>query len=157
MKIPPGRALGAEISAAIKGQPGLARGSEIRRAAEQPRNVPGDGIQRLARCVACGNAFAVGRKRRQSSVPAVRQLTAKHPIALVSEFGISASIFLEHGPPCAMQLRTARSDAVLEVLANPVRDEELGVRRPAIVTLRQPDFFLPQRLTVRRARILLVR
>src|SRR6516162_7555459 len=48
-------------------------------------------------------------------------------------------------------------DALLEMLTHFIRNEELRVWRPAVMTLRQPDLFLAQRFAMRRARILLIR
>ena len=45
----------------------------------------------------------------------------------------------------------------LEMREYLIRDQELRIWRPAVVTLRQPDLLLAQRLAVRRARVLLVR
>src|SRR4030095_15123293 len=48
-------------------------------------------------------------------------------------------------------------DALLKMLEYLIRNQELGIWRPAIMTLRQPDLLLAQRFAVRRARVLLVR
>src|SRR5215472_7820891 len=119
--------------------------------------MPGEYVQCLPRRVSSGHAFAVGGERRPPPVPAIRQLTAQHAISLVGELGILASILLKLSPPGSMQRQAPRPDALLEMLAHPIRDEELRLWRPAVVTLRQPDLFLAERFAVRSARILLVR
>src|SRR5512133_321892 len=119
--------------------------------------MPGEDVQCLARGVSSGHAFVVGGKRRPPPVPAIRQFTAQHAISLVRKLRVLASILLKLSPPGSMQLQAARPDALLEMLAYPIRDAELSVRRPAVVTLPQPHLFLPQRFAVRRARILLGR
>src|SRR6516162_3121207 len=119
--------------------------------------MPGERVQCLARGVSSGHAFAVGRKGRPSPVPAVRQLTTQHAISLIRKLRILASILLELSPPGSVQRQAPRPDALLEMLTHFIRNEELRVWRPAIMTLRQPDLFLAQRFAVRRARILLIR
>src|SRR4029453_15055278 len=89
--------------------------------------------------------------------PTIRQLAAQHAIALVGKFGKLASILLKLSPPGSVQRQAARPDALLEMFESPVGDQELRIRRPAVVTLRQPDLLLAQRFAVRRAGILLVR
>jgi hypothetical protein len=56
-----------------------------------------------------------------------------------------------------MQRQATRADAFLKMLAYPIRDKKLRIYRPAVVALRQPDFFLAQRFAVRRAGVLLIR
>src|SRR5688572_23319565 len=75
---------------------------------------------------------------------------------MVGEFGVRALVVFKPGHPGVTQLLPTRADARLEVLANLVGDEELRLFRPSITALRQPDFFLTQRLPMRRARVLLV-
>ena len=50
----------------------------------------------------------------------------------------------------------ATTDPLLEMLRDPVRDQEMGVLRPAIETLRLPDLLLAEGLAVDLGRIHLV-
>ena len=68
-----------------------------------------------------------------------------------------ASILLKLSPPGSVQRQAARPDALLKMREYLIRDQELRIWRPAVMTLRQPDLLLAQRFAVRRARVLLVR
>src|SRR6516164_7226782 len=89
-------------------------------------------------------------------MPTFRQLSTQHAIAPVGQLGIFTTITLELRPPGLVKLRTPLANAPVEMLAHPIRDEELCVWRPAITTLGQPDLLFAKRLPVRRARVLLV-
>ena len=52
---------------------------------------------------------------------------------------------------------SALTEQLLKPLVHAIRHQELGIFRPAVISLRQPDLFLAQRLAVRRAGVLLVR
>src|SRR6516225_8672356 len=97
--------------------------------------MPGEHVQCLARGVSSGHAFAVGGKRRPPAVPAARQLTTQHAISLVGKFRILASILLKLSPPDTMKRRAAGPDALLEMLAHLVGNDELRIWRPAVASL----------------------
>src|SRR5579863_7308039 len=56
-----------------------------------------------------------------------------------------------------MELSSAPSNAIAEMLAYSLGHKELRVFRPAVELLHQPDFFFSQWFAMRRIRILLVR
>src|SRR5215467_8114157 len=124
MEVPAGSMLRAEISGAVEAETRLARGPEIRRSAERPRHVPGQHVQRLARCVAGREAFCIRDECRQALVPAVRQLAPQHAVPVFGELWIISLVRLERGPPGVMERLPARADAGLEMLAHPLGDEE---------------------------------
>ena len=116
------------------------------------------GVEHLAGGVARGHALGVGREGRQVLVPALGQLAVLHPVELVGQLGVLGLRYSSKlREPGVAQLLAALADAVAEVLVDAVGDEELGVLRPAVVALGQPDFLLAERLAVGGAGVLLVR
>ena len=79
-----------------------------------------------------------------------------HSIELVGELRVLAPVAGKLFHPGLTSMTPALAHHRLEVFANPVRNEKLGVLRPAVVPFGQPDLFLAQRLAVRSMRILLV-
>src|SRR5205085_4141475 len=124
----------------------LGRGREVGRAADEPRDVPGDGVQDLRRGVAAGEALRVGGESRNVFVPAVGQLALLHAYELVCEFGMCLFVIFELREPLVAQTPAARANAALKVLAHLFGDEELGVFGPAVGALRQANRLLAERL-----------
>ena len=148
---------GAEVAGPLERQPRLAGRGQVRRAAHQPGHVLRQGVEHLAGGVARGLALGVGREGRQVLVPALGELAALHPVEVVGQLGVLLAVLLEAGAPGLVQLPAALADAVAEVLVDAVGHEELGVLRPAVVPLGQPDLLLAERLAVGGAGVLLVR
>ena len=123
-------------------------GRQVRRAADKPGNVRGNRVQRLAGGVARGHALAVGGEGRQGGVPVL----GKIGMLQASGFGrrdrdIGGDSSPIAGPGLALRRPRAPQPAV-EVLAHPVRHQELGIFGPTIGSLGQPDFLVAKRLAV---------
>src|SRR5207248_4238521 len=157
MKIPAAVVIALEITGSLESQPGLRRGREVGGAAEQPRQARGDRVQHMSRRVAAGDALRVGRKRRNVSVPPVREVAPLHPLALISELRISVAVSLEERQPFRPQLLPAGTEIFREMLVDAFRHEKLRVLRPVIKALGQLDLGLAQRLAMSARGILLMR
>src|SRR5512132_1210453 len=68
-----------------------------------------------------------------------------------------ARVALQQVLPFLAELRAAPADALIEVLADPVRNEELCVLGPAVGALGLADLLLAERLAVNLRRVDLVR
>ena len=82
VQIPAAARARLEVAGALEGQDRLVRGTEIRRAAEQPGDVLRQHVEHFPRGVAPRDAFGIGRKDGQTAIPSGRQLTALHQIDL---------------------------------------------------------------------------
>ena len=58
-----------------------------------------------------------------------------HPVELVGQFGIFSEVPLQAGEPGMAQLIPSSTDAVAEVVVDPVGDEELRVLGPVVIAL----------------------
>ena len=135
------------------------RGSQVGRAADQPGNACGHGVEHLARRNARGHSLGVGRKRRQRLAPNRRAIRGacicRHCAASSGYFfAYSAKLTL---PGLAIQLLAALADLLGKMRAHLVGHEKLGVGRPAVGFFRQTDLVVAQRAAVGRWRVLLVR
>ena len=105
-----------------------------------------------------GDALGVGGKGRQVLVPAVGKLAVLHAVEFVGEAGILCLVLASNSvEPGVAQLLAAAADALLEMLVDAVRDEELGVLGPAVDLLGQLDLIFAERLAVSGMGVLLVR
>ena len=143
---------GREVAGALERQPGLGRGRQVGRAADQPRDVLGERVEHLRRrtsrpATPFGSAGNVGRSLSQP----VGQLAA----AASGRAGRPA----RDTPPCTPRTspsrrpRSARPRApmpCLEVLVHAVRHEELRV----LAASRRPPWSAgsPPRRAARRGR-----
>src|SRR5262249_27203471 len=157
MEILAARAPGLEASRALVRQGGLVRRREVRRAAEEPRDVLRQDVEHLARRLAAGNALRVGRKHGEVPIPAGRQVTSLHLLDLGRELRMGGAVRREERRPLASRRGTARPDAGGEVLADAVRDQELRLLRPAVALLGEANLRVTERLAVGRGRVVLVR
>src|SRR5438477_7952855 len=157
MKIPAAVVIALEIAGSLERQPGLRRGREVGGTAEQPRQARGDRVQHMSRRVAAGDALRVGRKRRNVSVPPLREVAPLHPLALISELRISVAVALEERQPFRPQLLPAGTEIFREMLVDAFRHEKLRVLRPVIKALGQLDLGFAQRLAMSARGILLMR
>src|SRR5207302_2473420 len=105
-------------------------------------------VQHLARGFAAGDALGVGRTDRQVAVPPGRQLAPLHLVDLGRELGVLIPVGAEKLCPLLPSLRAARSHTGCEVLADAVRDQELGVLRPAVGALAKANLVIAERLAV---------
>ena len=156
-KLRPPELSGREVAGAVEGQPRLGRGGQVGRAADQPGHVLGR--RRSAPC------------RRRRGWPGPWRRPGRSAGRCPSRRAAGGAACGRAGRPargtasgtprsgaiqaCA-QLPAALADAVAEVLADAVGHEELGVLRPAVVPLGQPDLLLAERLAVGGAGVLLV-
>ena len=149
--------VGLEVSGGGKFQRRLGRGAEIGRAADQPRIMLGNRIEDLAGGFARGEAFGVGRKRRQIGIPASRRLARLHRLQPVAELRVAPAIIGEFFVPFAAQLASALADAAAEMLVDAVGHQKFGVLGPAIIALGELHLLLAERLAMSGAGVLLMR
>ena len=149
--------VGLEVAGAFERQARLGRGRKIGRAADQPRNCCAIAFSTLPDESRVAMPFGVGGKSAdRASQPVGSSRCCMRSIrrrARDTRRGKSSN-------RPAMRRAAARPRSpmpALEMLAHAVRHEELRVFRPAVAALRQTDFFLAERLAVRRAGVLLVR
>ena len=137
----------------------LGRRCEVGRAAEEPGNVLGEHVQHLARGVAAGDALGIRREARQVAVPVLR--AARAAASGRSRWrapGMLRRVVGEQRLPVAARAAAPRcADARVEMLAHSVGHEELGILRPAIGALGEPDLVVAQRLAVGGGGVDLVR
>src|SRR5439155_24137166 len=76
---------------------------------------------------------------------------------IVREVGKLLRILAKKPGPAVTQIAPALADALTKMFPHALWHQELRVFRPTIEPLDQPDFVLPQSLTVRRVRVLFVR
>src|SRR5262249_38145630 len=107
--------------------------------------------------VAAGDALGVGREARQVAIPPRGQLAPLHLVDLVCKFQKLATVGDKHRLPVTMSIAAPRTYARLELLLDPVGNQKLGILRPAVSVLDQPDLLLAQGLAMGRGRIDLVR
>src|SRR5205823_13597663 len=146
-----------EVARPLVLERGLVRRPEIRRSAQEPRDVLRQHVQHLARGVAPREALRIGREDGKIPVPAGRELPPLHQIDLVRELRMLRPVRGEELRPASSRLRTARAYAGAEMLPDAVGDEELRVLGPAVAPLAETDLVVSQRLAVRRGGVLLVR
>ncbi len=72
VQVAAGSAARREISGVFEGEPRLGRRRQVGGAPEQPRHVPGDGVQHLARRLAPGDPLPVDREVGYVAIPTVR-------------------------------------------------------------------------------------
>src|ERR1700730_6506140 len=102
MQIPAPRRRRLKVAGFGKFQCRLGRGREVRGAAQEPGNVPGERVQHFAGRVASGNALRVRRKARQIAVPSRWELAALHLVDLGGELRELPSVGGKEGfPACA--------------------------------------------------------
>src|SRR4030095_5386132 len=73
---------GLEASRALVRQGGLVRRPEVRRAAEQPRDVLREHVEHLARSAPAGDALGIRREDGEIAIPSLRQVASLHLIDL---------------------------------------------------------------------------
>src|SRR5262249_37372257 len=156
MQILPTRALSLEISRAGKCESGLVRGSKVRGAAEEPRDVLREHIQSLARSVPSSNALGVGRENWEIPVPSRREFSPLQELELVCQLGMLRLIGAEHRCPFTPQTRAACAQAGRKMFVDAVRNKKLLILGPLVAAFREPDLFVAERLAVSGCSVLLV-
>src|SRR5262249_32241611 len=117
-------------------------------AAEEPGNVLRQHVQHLARGVASGDALEISRKGRQVAIPSRGKLAPLHLLDLGGELRELPAVVGKERLPAAPRIGPARANASIDLLHDPVGYEDLGIPRPAIGALREPDLVLAQRLAM---------
>src|SRR5258708_39550129 len=116
-----------EVTSAFKLHRGLVRGGQVRRAADQPRNILRQGVQHLPRTLARSHALRISRERWQALVPAVRKFAALHPMQPVSQLWILFRILRKHLRPLRPPVTPAPTNAIPEMFAHAFRHQKLGI------------------------------
>src|SRR5207245_2192584 len=145
-----------ELAGAIEGQVRFVRFSQVRRAADKPRDILRQDVQRFSGGFPRGYSFRIGGEIRQVFVPAFRQLTSQHAVDLIAELWELLFVLIEFGFPRSVGGGAPLAHAIFELIVDAVRNEELGILRPAVILLHQLDFGLTEWLAVRFIRILFV-
>src|SRR5262245_50162208 len=79
-----------------------------------------------------------------------------HPVQLIGQFRILGFVVLDASEPGVAEHFPASADPLAEELRDSVGNMELGVLRPAVISLSQPDFLFAERLSVGGRSVLLV-
>lgn len=148
VEVAPPVGCGSQVAGAVKGQPGLGRGGQIGCTPNQPGNIFRYCIEHPAGTVPAGQPLRVGGEDRHVLIPTIGQLAVLHPVQLIGQLRVLLLVRLKLGEPGLAQRRTPRPDTGLKMFAHSVGDQELGLLRPAVGSLGQPNFLLTQRLAV---------
>src|SRR5262249_2044430 len=146
---------GREVFRFRKREQRLGRWGEITGAADQPRIVLGNCIERLAAGFPRAGALGICRKGRKLRVPSVRHLTALDALEIFGEIGMARSIVFEAPVPGLALAPAALADAASELLVDAVGHSEMRVLRPAVIALGKAHLLLPEGLAVRGGGVLL--
>src|SRR5215510_8567153 len=157
MEVLSARAVGLEISSALKGQQGLIRWSQIGRATEEPRNVLGKHVHHLSGRFPSRNALRVDSKDGEVAIPSGGEFAPLHLGDLSRKFGVSRSVSIEEPCPFLAGLCAPDADPRGEVLIDAVGYEELLVLRPSVPALGKTDLLVAERLAMRKGGVLFVR
>src|SRR5205085_7677105 len=124
-----------EIAGTVKLERRLGRGAEVGSPADQPGVMRCDRVEHLATRFPGREALGIWRKGRQTSVPAGRQVATGQRRKLLGQLWMALAKDVEPPPPFGMPGAAAPPDAVTEMLAHAVRDEEFRVLGPAVIAL----------------------
>src|SRR5438105_2094516 len=148
MEVPSAIVASLKISRAFELKSGFVGSCQVSRATDQPRYILRHDVENFARTFTRCCAFCVRWKCRQVFIPSIRQLVALHAIELIREIRIFFAVFVQSPCPLLMQFRATSSDSLTKVLTNSSRHQELGIFRPAVELLGQPNLVFTQRFTV---------
>src|SRR5262249_50685710 len=109
-----------EVAGALKRQPGLGGGRQVRRAAHQPWDVLGKNVEHLPGRVPRRQSLGVRREGSQSLIPAFRQLTMVEAIELVRQFWILCTVIFHTRKPGIAQFLSPFPDAAAKVVIDPI-------------------------------------
>ncbi len=126
----------------------MVEGDEIRRAADQTRDVLGDGVEHLAAGVARGDPLGVRVEGGNVLVPAVGQLARAQVVEGFGQVGIALAVSGEGLVPGFAQRSAAIGDGGVGVLDDPVGNQELGVFGPVVEPFGGLGLLRAQRLAV---------
>ena len=150
-----GEGCGAEVSCAVEGEAGLGGRGQVCRSAHEPGDCFGQRIQNLARSIAPGHAFGVGRERRNLLVPSIGKLALLHLVEVIRFGGILGFVLFKLSHPAIAKVSSALADALLEMFVNAIGHVKFFVGREAVILLRPFDFLVAQRLAMRGMGVLL--
>jgi hypothetical protein len=149
--------VGEKIPCAFKGEIRFVGFRQVSRPADEPGNIRRERVQRFARALAGSHPLGIGREGGQVFVPAVGELATLHAVDLVSQLRKLFFVLGEFRAPGRVGFGATFADAVLELIVDAVRHEELCVFRPAVIPLDQFHFGFAERLAVRFVGVLFVR
>ena len=156
MQVAPAILFREEVAGAFKLEVDFVGFCQVGRPAKQPGHILRQSVENFAGTFACCHAFGVARERGQIPVPALGKFTPLHPIEPVRQVGILLGIIREQVHPPAAELSATLTDARTKMLAHSLRNQKLGIFRPAVKLFHQPHFGFAQRLPVGLEAILLV-
>src|ERR1700741_1792982 len=107
---------GLEVSGALGRKGRLVGGAEIRRAAEEPRDVLREHVEHLARRVAAGDALGIRGEHREGPNPAGLQVAALPLLDLRREPGMWGPVLRQERRPLAPRRGAPCPDAGVEML-----------------------------------------
>src|ERR1700745_391396 len=124
--------VGLKITRARERQSRLGGRSKVRGATDHPGKIRRDGIENFGRGVTSGYSLAISWKNGNVLGPVHRQLAFLHLIELRGKFGKLLPVPDELFLPLFARFAAPPCNPGLEVLVYAVRNQELGVGRPAI-------------------------
>ena len=133
------------------------RRRQVRRAADEPRQMLREAVEHLAARNPAADSFGVGGKRRNPLVPTFGQLAGPHRFQLGSLRGIRLFVLGEFLFPLFPGRLAVRANSGGKMLPNFVGDEELCILRPAIDLLCQLHFLGAERGPMSAVRVGFVR
>src|SRR5690348_8599118 len=146
-----------KVSCARKLEGGAIRGSEIRRAAQEPWDAGCERIENRASRIAPRDALCISGEDREICFAAPWQLTPLHVLDLRGKRRVGRAIALEPLAPGKTRRSATRSDPSGKVLAHALGHQELRILGPAVAALARPHLLEAERLTVGFSAVVLVR
>ncbi len=101
VEVAAGVVVGLEVAGFRRGDAGFSGGVEIGRAADEPGDIFGDGVEDFAVGLAGSEAFFVGGEDGEVFVPTLGQLAMLHLVEFVGEVGVGGFEFVEQVHPFA--------------------------------------------------------
>ena len=149
--------VGTETPGAVERKVGLGRGRQVRRAAEQPRDLPGEGIQHVATGRAAGHALGVAGEAGQVGLPMLGHFPRAHAPQLVGQLWGVLLKLRQALVPLLIQRAAARQQGIAQHCARLIGHQKARVLRPAIRRFGQADFLSAQGLAMGRGGVVFVR
>src|SRR5262249_14182532 len=153
--VSPTERIASDFTGAFKGQPGLRRWRQVRRAADQPGMPFADRVQHFARGFPGSEPLCVRRKGWDVPIPALRRFTALDSKSLGRKLRELLFVGAEQVHPVGPQFCASLAQLPLKVVQHFRRNQELGVFRPAVASFGTPDLLFPEGFAMGSAGILL--
>src|SRR6266545_3891666 len=99
-------------------------------------------IENFPTAFTCCYALGIGRECGQTLVPSFRKRASLHAVDLIREFRKLLGVLRKQFVPLGAQFTAALADPLTKVLKHTFRYEKLGVFRPPVVPLCEPNLFL---------------